>query len=154
MVSSASGNGPLVIVLNAETLLIAAGEDAGPRGDALGRGDIAAGEADAVAGHRVEVRRADVLVRTLDAEVGPAVVVRVDQDDVRLIRGMRRERSKEYGKEAAKHGMNEDQGEVEVTRSRRNSRAPACSPVGPPDSPPSPKVSFSSAMQGAAARMT
>ena len=65
----------LVVILDAEALLIAAGEDACAGRHALRGGDIAAGKAHAVASHRIKVRCPDVLVRSLDAEVRPAVIV-------------------------------------------------------------------------------
>ena len=58
---------PLVVVLDAEALLIASREHAGAGRDALRSGHVATCEAHAVAGHRIEVRRADVVIRTLDA---------------------------------------------------------------------------------------
>ncbi|MEY3853689.1 MAG: hypothetical protein RI910_2669 [Verrucomicrobiota bacterium] len=140
---------PLVVILDAEALLIAPRKDPGSGGHALRGAHVTTREAHALAGHRIEVRRPDVFVGALGAKIRPAMVVRVDEDDVRLLRGDGRERGEQEGEEVAKHA----QGEVEVMRSRRNSRAPAFSPVGPPESPPSPNVSFSSAMQGATPRM-
>ena len=61
------GQWALVVILDAEALLIASGEDAGAGRDALRSGHVATGEAHAVAGHRIEIRRADVFVRSLDA---------------------------------------------------------------------------------------
>ncbi len=85
----------LVVILDAEALLVATGEDAGARGHALRGSDVAAREADAIAGHRIKVRCPDVLVRALGSEIRPAVVVRIDQDDIRLVRGDGRERSEQ-----------------------------------------------------------
>ena len=85
----------LVVILDAEALLVTTGEDAGAGGHALRGSDVAAREADAIAGHRIKVRCPDVLVRALGSEIRPAVVVRIDQDDIRLVRGDGRERSEQ-----------------------------------------------------------
>ena len=70
-------------------MLVAAGDHAGARRHALRRGDVTAGEAHALARERIEVWRADVAIHTLRAEVSPAVVVAVDENDV----GFRRRRA-------------------------------------------------------------
>ena len=70
------------VVLDAEALLIQAGDEPGAGRRALRRGDVAAREPHAVARELVEVRRADVLVHALHAEIGPAVVVGEDEEDV------------------------------------------------------------------------
>ena len=94
----------LAVVLHAESLLVAPGDHAGARGHALRRADIAARETHAIARELVEMRRADVAVHTLRAEVGPSVVVAVDEDDVGLRRMERRDWSKEQESSEELHG--------------------------------------------------
>ena len=50
---------------------------------------------DAAAGHRIEVRRPDVLHHAVNTEIGVAVIVGVEKDDVRLRREERRAKGEE-----------------------------------------------------------
>ncbi|MEJ1974611.1 MAG: hypothetical protein WDM96_19860 [Lacunisphaera sp.] len=71
-------------MFDAEAFLIAARDHTGAGRHALRCTHIAVTETDAGRGERVEVRRLDVLVHTLNAEIGKAVVVAVNKNNVRL----------------------------------------------------------------------
>ena len=71
------------IELVSKTLLIATGEQPGPRGTADHAGDVAVGKANAVLGEAIDVRRRHILA-ALEAEVAVAEVVGHDDDDVWL----------------------------------------------------------------------
>ena len=75
-----------------EALLVAAGHQAGARGAAIRPADVAAGEAHAVPGQRIDVRRGNLRV-ALAAQLAVAEVVGDDDEDVRALclgRGRRR----------------------------------------------------------------
>src|SRR5207237_4647567 len=83
--AEAAPAGPATAVeLVAEAGRVAAGQEAGPAGGAVGGGDVAVGESHAVLGDGVDVRRRDVLHDPLEPELAPADVVGQEDDDVRL----------------------------------------------------------------------
>ena len=69
------------VQLMAEALLVTTGHQPGAGGAANRTGDVAACEADAVAGERVDVRRCEFAF-ALGADAGVAEVVGDDEDDV------------------------------------------------------------------------
>ncbi len=81
------GEWAVVVVLDAKPLLVAARDQPGPRGHALRGRDVAPWKPHAVASQLVEMRRADVGVGALDGKVGPAVVVGIDDENIRRRRG-------------------------------------------------------------------
>ena len=84
-----------------EVLLIAASEQAGPRGTAKRMRNVAAGAADAALGERIEIRRRNVLATKASA-LPPAEVIRIKDDQIRLIGGVRcREAKKRQNAEHA-----------------------------------------------------
>ena len=70
------------VVFVAEPLLVAAGEQAGPRGAADGAGDVAGRAPRTGPGHRIEVRRRSVLA-AVAAEFTVAKIIGHDDDHVR-----------------------------------------------------------------------
>lgn len=76
----------LPIFRDSEALQVAVRDHTRARRHTLRRGDVAVDEAHAVGDEGVKVRSADVAVRALRAEVGPAMIVTVDEDDVGLTR--------------------------------------------------------------------
>ena len=74
------------VVVEIEAALEASGHDAAARGNALRSGAVAVGGDHAAAGEGIEMGGFDVVDDAMDAEVGVAVVVRVDEDDVGLCR--------------------------------------------------------------------
>ena len=77
------------IELVAETILIPAGQESCTRRAAIGPGDVATGEANAVPGKGIDVRRRNVLA-AVNAKIGEAHVVADDEENVRFARVGRR----------------------------------------------------------------
>ena len=75
--------GPDRIELVSETGRNAPGEQSGPRGTAVGTGDIAGRESHAARGDRIDVRRRDLGV-SLAAEFAVSQIIGKDDDDVRF----------------------------------------------------------------------
>ena len=73
------------VLLNTELVLVLAGDESGAGRRTLRRGDVATLEAHAITRKLIHIRRADVLVHALRTEVGPAVVIGQDDDDVGLV---------------------------------------------------------------------
>jgi len=71
-------------VLVAEALLVATGQECGPRGAANGSHDVSGGKYDAAARERVDVWGADVLGYSLATKVSVTQVVQQYQNDVGL----------------------------------------------------------------------
>ncbi len=89
---------------------VAARHEAGARGAAIRRGDVAVGEAEAVFCERIDVWGRDVLGEALTAEFAVTEVVGVEDDDVGLDgganeeRGEQREDTRETDEAAGMHG--------------------------------------------------
>jgi len=64
-------------------LLVASGEESGTRRGALRCGDITVGEEHALAGQTVEMLGFYVLPQVMKTEVGIALIVGKDDDDIR-----------------------------------------------------------------------
>ena len=78
------GQGALAIVIHAEALLITTGDDTRSRWHTLWCTHIAMGKANPVADECVEIGGLDVFIYALGTEIGEAVVIAVNQDDVGL----------------------------------------------------------------------
>ena len=83
------------IGFHTKAVLVFPGEQSGSRGDALGSGGIAIGGTDAGGGKSIEVGRFQVIINPRRSDVGPAVVVGVDEDDIGLLCSERKQESEE-----------------------------------------------------------
>jgi hypothetical protein len=95
------GQSSLRIVFQAEALLVPPGEHASTGWHTLRGTDIASSAAHSVPGEGIQMGGADVFVDALDSQIGPAVIVRVNDEHI----GLRQEQGRgEEESEQQAHG--------------------------------------------------